>query len=62
MQENRILTRALILLIISALPTFSFAQYVPQTSYKGDSQLPDWAELMYEHPNEVEAIRSGFEV
>ena len=62
MQENRILTRALILLIISALPTFNLAQYVPQTSYKGDSQLPDWAELMYEQPDEVEAIRSGFEV
>ena len=62
MQENIILTRALILLIISALSTFSFAQYVPQTSYKGDSQLPDWAELMYEHPNEVQAIRSEFEI
>ena len=39
----------------------TYAQHVPQTSYGLSASAPEWATLMYEHPEEVSAIRSGFE-
>ena len=43
-----------------AISSSVFAQHVPQTTYNV-STAPAWAKLMYESPEEVEAIRSGFE-
>ena len=61
MQENSFPKRVYTLLITGFLPFFLCAQFAPQTEYTHAPNTPEWATLMYNHPEEVDAIRSGFE-
>ena len=61
MQETSLTKRAFTLLITGFFPFFLSAQFVPQTQYTHAPNTPEWATLMYNHPEEVDSIRSGFE-
>ena len=51
----------LVAVCLGLAPKPSLAQHVPQTTYSASFSAPDWAVLMYENPEQVEAVRVGFE-
>ena len=61
MQELKSIPKLFIALILSALGQTTHSQHTPQTPYEGAPNIPSWAVMMYEHPENVEEIRSGFE-
>jgi hypothetical protein len=46
----------LVAVCLGLAPKPSLAQHVPQTTYSASFSAPDWAVLMYENPEQVEAV------